>query len=205
VADVFISSARADHGRIAALRERFASLGYSVFWDDVRADSAARERELGEARAVLVVWSDSSRHSTWMCAEASLARDAGKLAPMRLDGAQPPPPFDTIEAPNMAGERVEWGPLEAKLTALVRGGPKATEDAARVGLLATPAAAGMPKLLTIALATSLAAFATALSAADTGMMTPDQLQIALTGMIGVAGACAALCVHRLIIAARAGS
>jgi hypothetical protein len=201
VADVFISCARADLDRVRPLAERLKSLGYSVFCDKSAPDAVG---EIDAARAVIVAWSGDARNSTWIFAEASRAFDGGKLLQVRLDGAQPPAPFDALATTDMSSDRTEWGPLEADIATLVRGGGPAKTKTPGVGLLATASAAGAPKLITIALATSLIAYSGALTAARNGVMSPDQLQLALTGMIGVAGASAALCIHRLVTIGRAG-
>lgn len=207
MADVFISYSRLDSERVKPIAERLTSLGYSVWWDktlragEIYADES--ERQLEAARAVLVVWTHSARNATWVYAEASRALDARKCVQMRLDNVARPLPFDALPVAEMSGGKSEWGQLEDKLTRLVRDGA-AQADAAALGPLATPAATGAPKTLTIALGATLAAYAGAVSAAYNGLMSPEQLQIALVGMIGVAGACAALSAHRLVTIARAG-
>lgn len=201
MADVFISCTRADHDRVRPMVDRLASLGYSVFWERGAGDT---EREIDAAGAVIVAWSGDARNSTWICAEASRALDAGKLLQVRLDGSPPPPPFDARAAADMSTERAEWGPLEANLASLVRDNAHTRVKTPMVGLLATASTAGAPKLLTIALGTSLIAYCGALTEARNGVMSPDQLQLAMTGVIGVAGAGVALCIHRLLTIRRAG-
>ena len=201
MADVFISCVRADHDRVRPMAERLTSLGYSVLFEK---NAPNAEAEIDAARAVIVAWSSDARNSTWVCAEASRALDAGKLLQVRLDGSQPSPPFDARGATDMSSDRAEWGPLEATLAGLVRDGAHIGAKPPIVGALATASTAGAPKLITVALVTSLVAYSGALTAARNGVMSPDQLQLALTGMIGVAGAGAALCIHRLVTIARAG-
>jgi hypothetical protein len=202
VAEVFISYSRVDRERVAAIAERLASLGYSTFWD--ASHHAAGEHQLEAARAVIVVWSASARNSSWVCAEASRALDAGMLIQLRIDAAQPPAPFDGVTTADMSGGRAEWGPLEAALAQLVRGEAQASPPPFQLGALAAPPMAGAPKLLTTALVTSILAYCGALTATRDGVMTPSQLQLALTGMIGVAVACAAISLYRLIAVSRAG-
>ncbi|MFT3728029.1 MAG: toll/interleukin-1 receptor domain-containing protein [Terricaulis sp.] len=202
MADVYISCLRADHDRVRPISERLASLGYSVLWE--KTAGADVDREIGEARAALIVWSGEARNATRMCAEASRALDTGKLLQVRLDASSPPPPFDALPTFDLSSERAEWGPLEAALATLVRSDAPVALKTPNVGLLATPSAAGAPKLITVALVTSLIAYAGALAEARSGVMSPDQLQLALTGVFGVASASAALCVHRLVMIARAG-
>jgi hypothetical protein len=209
VADVFISYSRLDHDRVKPIADRLTSLGYSIWWDKhLRAGQVfvdEIERQLDTARAVLTAWSQNARNSTWVYAEASRGLDAKKFVQLRLDSVQLPLPFDALQVNDMSGAG-EWGPLEHTLTNIVRN--RVQPDPARripsIGPLATPAAAGSPKLLTAATSATLAAYAGAVGATYNGAMTPEQLQIALVGMLGVGGACAALTAHRLITISRAG-
>jgi len=210
LADVFISYSRLDHDRVQPIADRLVSLGYSIWWDKhLRAGQVfvdEIERQLDAARAVLTAWSHNARNSTWVYAESSRGLDARKFVQLRLDDVQPPLPFDALQMSDMAGGRNEWGPLEDALTRTVRQGapPPPVRRVPSVGPLATPAPAGSPKLLTTAMGVTLAAYSGAVSATYNGVMSPEQLQIALVGMIGVSGACAALSAHRLITVSRAG-
>jgi hypothetical protein len=210
LADVFLSYSRLDVDRVRPIADRLTSLGYSIWWDkDLRAGQAfvdEIERQLNEARAVLTAWSFNARNSTWVYAEAARGLDNHKFLQLRLDNVQLPLPFDALQVADMTARTPEWGSLENTLTRLVRQGT-APEPARRVpslGPLATPAAAGSPKLLSAATGATLAAYAGALSATYNGVMSPEQLQVALTGMIGVAGASAVLTAHRMLTVARAG-
>jgi hypothetical protein len=208
VADIFISYSQLDAARVTPLAARLASLGYSVWRDDPErkrpASIGERERELEAARAVLAVWSASARDASHVQAEAALALDHSKLMQLKLDPITPPAPFDTLPAADLTGAAA-WGPLEQALAQLVRKG-EAAEPAARtsVGPMSTVTAAGAPKLITFAMATTLAAFAGALSASVNGAMSPDQMQIALIGVLGVALVCAVLCAQRIYAISRAG-
>lgn len=210
MADIFISYSRLDHDRVRPIADRLTSLGYSIWWDkhlragEVFVDEI--ERQLDAARAVLTAWSHHARASTWVYAEASRGLDHNKFIQLRLDAVQLPLPFDALQVADISSERSEWGPLEAALQRLVRQG-QAPAPPGRVptpGLLATPAAAGTPKLLTTASTATLLAYAGAVSATYNGAMTPEQLHIALTGMLGVGAACSALSAHRLFTVLRAG-
>jgi hypothetical protein len=209
LADVFISYSRLDQERVKLIADRLTSLGYSVWWDrrlrpgQVSIDEI--ERELDGARAVLTAWSRNARNSTWVFAESSRALDAGKLLQLKLDSAQPPLPFDALECADMSAERAEWGQLEDALSRLVRGSgaDQSAPAIARVGPLATPAAAGVPKLLSIATGAALVAYAGAVSAAYAGVMAPEQLQLALFGVLAVGGVSALVSAQRLAAIARA--
>lgn len=208
MADVFISYSRLDHERVRPIADRLVSLGYTIWWDKhLRAGQVfvdEIERQLDAARAVLTAWSRNARNSTWVYAESSRALDAGKFLQVRLDDAQLPLPFDALQAVDMSGGG-QWGPLEDVVSRAVRGGEApAHHRTPGMGPFATPAAAGAPKLLTAANGATLAAYGAAVSAAYNGVMSPEQLQIALMGMIGVGGVSALVSVQRLIAVSRAG-
>lgn len=208
MADVFISYSQLDHERVKPIADRLTSLGYSVWWDrrlrpgQVCVDEI--ERELDGARAVLTAWSRNARNSTWVYAESGRALDEGKLLQLRLDDAQPPLPFDALELADMSTEQPQWGPLEDALARMVRGETAETDKKPGVGVLATPAAAGAPKLLSVATGASLAAYAAAVSAAYNGVMPPEQLRWALIGVLAVGGASALVSAQRLAAITRAG-
>jgi hypothetical protein len=210
LADVFISYSRLDHDRVQPIADRLGSLGYSIWWDKhLRAGQVfvdEIERQLDEARAVLTAWSVNARSSTWVYAESARGLDNNKFLQLRLDDVRLPLPFEALQAADMSGGRSEWGQLEDALTRVVRDRrpPEPVERMQSPGALATPPAAGAPKLLTAATTATLAAYAGAVSAAYNGAMTPDQLQLALMGMIGVGGVSAAMTAQRLISIRRAG-
>lgn len=207
MADVFISCSRLDQPRVAALASRLGSLGYSVWWDSPERKRPAkieeRERELGSARAVLIVWSATTRDAPHVQAEAAYALDSAKLVQLKLDPVAPPPPFGATPIADLTGAG-EWGPLEQALAQLVRKGEATAEARARAGFMSTVTATGAPLLTTFAMAAILTAFAGALSASANGVMSPDQMQIALIGILVVALACAGLCAQRVYAIARAG-
>ena len=209
LADVFISYSRLDHDRVKPIADRLTSLGYSIWWDKhLRAGQVfvdEIEKQLDSARAVLAACSSNARNSTWVYAEAARGLDQKKFVQVKLDGAALPLPFDALQAADMRGGG-EWGPLEHTLTQLVRNrvSPEPERRIPSPGFLGTPAAAGMPKLLTTATGATLIAYAGAVGATYNGVMTPDQLQLALYGMLGVAGVSTALTAQRLLSVTRAG-
>jgi hypothetical protein len=183
---------------VKPIDDRLGSLGYSVWCDDGAnpAHPDEVERELESAKAVLAVWSANAVNTVSVVAQSGDGLDAGKLLQVRLDAA-PPAPFDAIQTADVSGG--EWGVLEDALKRLVRNGEAPAHDVRAQGLLAHPPAAGAPLLLTAALGAVLAAFAGAVSATFNDVMSVAQLQIAMIGMLGVAGACAALVVHRFTL------
>jgi hypothetical protein len=202
VADIFIACSRLDLDRVKPISDRLGSLGYSVWCDNgaTLAHPDEVERELEAAKAVLTVWSTNAADTVSVIGHASGALDAGKLLQVRIDGA-PPPPFDAVQTADASSG--EWGVLEDALKRLVRNGEAATHETRTLGLLAHPPAAGVPLLMTLALCAVLAAFAGAVSATFNDVMSIEQLQIALIGMLIVAGACAALVAHRFTMLTRA--
>lgn len=210
MADVFISYSRLDHDRVQPIADRLSSLGYSIWWDKhLRAGQGfvdEIERQLDGARAVLTAWSANARNSTWVYAESSRALEANKFLQLRLDNARLPLPFEALQVAEMGGGKSEWGKLEDALTRIVRDRrpPPPLERLPQPGALATPPHAGMPRLLTAAATASLVAYAGATSAAYNGVMTPEQLQTAMFGVLGVGGVCAALTAQRLLSIRRAG-
>lgn len=206
MADIFISYSRLDHDRVQPLAERLISLGYSIWWDKhLRRGQAfveEIERQIGEARCVLTVWSLNARNSTWVWGESCRGLDTGKLLQVRIDGSQPPTPFDALGVADLSGDRAEWGPLEDALAKLVRQGIAPQAEARRQ--TGAPPGAGTAAPFALALGATAAAYAGALAAAYNGVMSPDQLQLTLTGAVGVAGASAAISLYRLTAVARAG-
>jgi hypothetical protein len=209
LADVFISYSRLDHERVKPVADRLTSLGYSIWWDKhLRAGQVfvdEIERQLDSARAVLTAWSHNARNSTWVYAESSRGLDNKKFLQLKLDNVQPPLPFDALHIADMTGSG-EWGVLEDSLSKIVRGGhtPEPARRLPSIGPLATAPPSGMPKLITTATTATLAAYSGAVMATYNGVMSPEQLQIALVGMMGVGGACAALSAQRLLAVRRAG-
>lgn len=165
MADVFLSYARADRPRAESLAAALERAGYSVWWDRHIAGgsefSSDIERELGDCRAVIVLWSDAARESPWVKDEAAVGRDAGKLLPVALDTALPPLGFRQYHAIdfsrwNGAAEAAETGELVQTLAARLRG---ASPPEAMAALPASRRGAGLRRSAWLALA--LVALATA--------------------------------------------
>jgi hypothetical protein len=206
LADIYVSCSRLDHDRVKPIVDRLGSLGYSVWWDKpARAGEASIneiENQLDGAKAVLTVWSANALNSTLVYAESARALDAGKLAQARLDAIGAPAPFHATAIADLSGARSEWGPLEDTLSRIVRDAAETCEPLA--GAAPAPAVAGAPRLVTFATAAALAAYGVAASAAYEGALTPDQLQLTLTGVLIVGALCTALSAFRLVAVSRAG-
>ena len=136
VADVFISYARATADQAQRVAETLRGLGYAVWSDDElpvhRAYHEVIEQRLAAAKAVLVLWSADATRSQWVRAEAEVAREAGKLVQLTLDGTPPPMPFNLIQCADLRGWSGDagapgWTKVIASLAELVGGrGPSPT-------------------------------------------------------------------------------
>jgi adenylate cyclase len=130
LADVFISYAKADQKSAARASKMLQAQGFEVWWDVElpahRAYSDIIEKNLEEARAVVVLWSKTAAKSQWVRAEADFARNAGKLVQATLDGSIPPLPFNQIQCADLrrwrsAQRHSGWSKLHGSVAALVSG------------------------------------------------------------------------------------
>ncbi|MCX7359314.1 MAG: toll/interleukin-1 receptor domain-containing protein [Alphaproteobacteria bacterium] len=102
MADIFISYASEDRNRVRPLAEALQERGFNVWWDRSLAAgqdyTAIIEKELKDAKAVIVLWTQSSANSTFVRDEAGRARDEGRLVPIMLDSVQIPLGFGAFQA-----------------------------------------------------------------------------------------------------------
>jgi adenylate cyclase len=105
MSDVFISYARSTAIQAQAIAEALQALGYGVWRDDElpahRDYSEVIEERLRASKAVVVVWSAEAVKSQWVRAEADVAREAGTLVQLSLDGVMPPLPFNRIQCADL--------------------------------------------------------------------------------------------------------
>jgi len=190
MADVFLSYASADRPRIAPLAKALTAAGFSVWWDrDIRAGTdfaEAIELELRAAKAVVVAWSESSVSSPWVRDEASLAREASKLVPLRLDATTPPMGFRQIQAIDFSRWRgdslsAEFRSLATSLQRLV-----ASDRAAPPRQATTPSVAGRIRSLFLRRRIALLALVAlaAGSFAAWGLLTSNRRSDATTVTLG---------------------
>jgi len=101
MADVFISYASEDRNRVRPLAEALQERGFNIWWDRSLAGedyTTIIEIELQTAKAVIVVWTQSSATSTFVRDEAGRARDDGRLVPVMLDHVTLPLGFGAFQA-----------------------------------------------------------------------------------------------------------
>ena len=92
--DIFISYKREDQATARNLAIALESEGFTVWWDrELRGGDYfddVIQKQLNEARCVIVIWSESSVQSQYVKAEAAYAQDHGKLIPVRIDSVTLP-------------------------------------------------------------------------------------------------------------------
>lgn len=107
MSDIFISYAREDLDRVRSVAQALNKRGWSVFWDrEILPGEMWRQvidKELGEARCVLVVWSHASVKSHWVIEEAEEGRQRGILIPIRINDVKPPRGFREIQGADLFG------------------------------------------------------------------------------------------------------
>lgn len=134
MAQVFISYARSTEGEARRFAEALRAAGYGVWRDDElpahRAYADVIEERLRAAQAVLVVWSAEAVKSQWVRAEADVARQAGTLVQLSIDGAPLPLPFSQIQCADLRGWSGDaaapgWRKVEGSIAELVGANPAA--------------------------------------------------------------------------------
>ncbi len=105
--DIFLSYSEKDREtarRVAAFLE---AAGWSVWWDRrIPAGESWRsvlDDALRSMRCMVVLWSEHSVQSEWVCEEASEGRRLDKLVPVLIDRVRPPAGFREIQAADLVG------------------------------------------------------------------------------------------------------
>jgi adenylate cyclase len=128
--DIFISYARSTETQAKQVADALRGLGYGVWRDDElpahRAYAEVIEERLRSAKAVVVLWSAEAVKSQWVRAEANVAREAGTLIQLRIDGAVPPLPFNEIQCADLVGwtgdlDAHDWKKVAAGVAELMGG------------------------------------------------------------------------------------
>jgi TolB-like protein len=105
--DVFVSYDHARSAEAGQIAQVLRDLGYAVWRDDdlpVHRDySDVIEERLRTSKAVLVLWSGEAVKSSWVRAEAEVAREAGTLVQLNLDPVPLPLPFNRIQCADLCG------------------------------------------------------------------------------------------------------
>lgn len=116
LASIFLSYSREDVAAAKALARCLERAGHLVWWDrhihggSEYADEI--ETALGEADAIVVLWSTAASHSAWVRDEAAEGRDSGRLVPLLLDSSPPPLGFRQLQSISIAGWSGRGNPPE---------------------------------------------------------------------------------------------
>lgn len=106
--DIFLSYARADRGTARMFAQALAEESFSVWWDaslhSGETFDEVIERNLREAKAVIVLWSPRSVASRWVRAEATLADRRHKLVPAIIEPCDRPIVFELTHTADLS----EW-------------------------------------------------------------------------------------------------
>ena len=154
MADVFLSYARDDQDRARAVAAALEARGWSVFWDhDILGGQEFRavlERELHDARCVIVLWSERALASKFVRDEAAEALD-GRLVPALIDRVEPPLGFREIQHTDLSGWRGDptdeaFARLAASVQAVLGGTPPPTPPVEAGWRAALRRAGGIPIL-----------------------------------------------------------
>jgi adenylate cyclase len=128
MADIFVSYGRSTEAQAQKVAEALRASGYSVWRDDElpahRAYGDVIEERLRSAKAVVVLWSAEAARSQWVRAEADIAREAGTLVQITVDGILPPLPFNQIQCADLDGWSGDtstpgWRKVESSVALLV--------------------------------------------------------------------------------------
>ena len=107
MADIFISYERSAESTAETLANALSQHGWSVWWDKTlrTGDKYTKviDRELRNARCVIVLWSSAAEESGWVRDEAQYAYERGVLLPATLDQAPLPLGFRTIQTVDLYG------------------------------------------------------------------------------------------------------
>jgi TIR domain/Interferon-induced transmembrane protein len=116
MADLFLSYAREDRDCAEALARALSSRGWSVWWDrripPGQSYSEVIERELSQARCVIVLWSRKSLDSQWVQNEAADAAERKRLVPVRIEDIRPPLEFRRLQTADLFNWKTGFGGAE---------------------------------------------------------------------------------------------
>lgn len=107
MADVFLSYSTQDVERVRLVVATLEQAGWSVWWDRSTPPGKSWhrmiEKELDDAKCVVVVWSENSVNSEWVRIEAEEGKSRDVLIPVMIDNVRPPLSFRLIQAARLIG------------------------------------------------------------------------------------------------------
>src|SRR5215475_15080331 len=122
MADIFISYSKADRDKVVMLSAYLQSEGWTVWWDtNLAVGDAYRDeimKQLAAARAVIVLWTQTSIKSDFVRAEAGRAKADGKLIPVKESDVaygDIPLPFGEMHTEDMSKKELIRAAVVAQL------------------------------------------------------------------------------------------
>ena len=106
---VFFSYSRADQAAALPLIKIIEDAGFNVWWDGMISGGTSfletTEEALESAKAVVVLWSQTSVQSHWVRDEATSGRDRKVMVPLSLDGTMAPLGFRQVQLIKLESEQ----------------------------------------------------------------------------------------------------
>jgi TIR domain-containing protein len=122
LADIFISYSQADRDQVVMLAAYLESEGWIVWWDkNLNPGEPYRDeimKQLVAARAVIVLWTQTSIKSDFVRAEAGRAKADGKLIPVKVSNVaygDIPLPFGEMHTENLSNRELIRAAVVAQL------------------------------------------------------------------------------------------
>jgi TolB-like protein len=104
---LFLSYAHEDQAQAHRLAAALQRAHYTVWWDALIEGGTRYARTideaLGAADVIIVLWSQQSVQSDWVCDEAAQGRERHRLVPLSLDRTPPPLGFRQIQTIDISG------------------------------------------------------------------------------------------------------
>jgi formylglycine-generating enzyme required for sulfatase activity/dienelactone hydrolase len=104
--DIFLSYSREDQATARRFADAFEKAGFMVWWDQTlhtgEAYDHVTEQALRAARAVVVLWSQTSVASRWVRAEATIADRQKTLMPAMIEPCDRPVMFELTQTAELA-------------------------------------------------------------------------------------------------------
>ncbi len=108
MSDIFISFTREDRAVAEKLANSLMQFGWSVWWDTKLSPGQffddVIERELNDARWVIVLWSEEAVRSNWVREEAYYALERSTLLPVMINSVNLPLGFRSIQTLDL----IDW-------------------------------------------------------------------------------------------------
>ena len=147
--DIFLSYARHDRATARIIADGLTNEGLSVWWDaslhSGETFDEVIERNLKDAKAVVVLWSPASVASRWVRAEATLADRRNKLVPAIIETCDRPIIFELTHTAELAGwngdpSDVRWRTFIEDLNRLIKGDADFSDPRSRQSAVEPPPA-----------------------------------------------------------------